>query len=655
MRCKHNNRLKTIACLVIAILVMSMAEASAASTTITLKNGDLEEYGSYATRVRWVTHVNGEAVDLDDEPGVTRSYAYCVQPALDTPEPGTYNVTVVDDDDTGKLAKMRKMIYYLPGAYGYTKVTKKRWFSSLPGGTSAYTIGHVALSYLYDNCSTSSDAWTGTNAAIKDKVKDMVADLGKLADAPDDFEVFWIKTSGKQDTFGAIYATEYGKAAVKKSSQIETITEGNACYTLEGAKYTVYENSTCTTVAKTKSGANAVITIKADGTSNAVEIETGDYYVKETTAPRGYALDTKVYSISVTKDKTTTLETKEVPKSNPVGVFVQKVDTETHLSKPQGAASLEGAEFVIKYYDVYPSKGMNESNLLDAISEKKPAVIAGKEAKWEFKIGPDCIIDLSNAEETLIKDKSAELYRNSKGEVVFPIGIVTVQEIKAPKGYLLNSKVYARAITEEGDIETINTLEALTGENSIDDQVCRADIEFSKSSEGIDRMQNVPFRITSLTTKESHVIVTDENGYANTAAVWNRHDCNTNVGLSNEDGLWFNGMGDEELGAKPSNTLCALPYDTYLLEELPCESNQGHELFSDTITIKRNGVVIDLGTFDNKLVPEEVKVHKAKPVKDTPKTGDEQMLTLYASVGVLSLLELALLTAIKKGGRLGNR
>ena len=39
--------------------------------------------------------------------------------------------------------------------------------------------------------------------------------------------------------------------------------------------------------------------------------------------------------------------------------------------------------------------------------------------------------------------------------------------------------------------------------------------------------------------------------------------------------------------------LCALPYDTYTLEELPCEGNQGYELVKvPNITISRNNTTI---------------------------------------------------------------
>ena len=53
--------------------------------------------------------------------------------------------------------------------------------------------------------------------------------------------------------------------------------------------------------------------------------------------------------------------------------------------------------------------------------------------------------------------------------------------------------------------------------------------------------------------------------------------------------------------------LCALPYDTYTLEELPCKGNQGYELVKvPNITISRNNTTIYLGTIDDQFegVPE---------------------------------------------------
>ena len=55
------------------------------------------------------------------------------------------------------------------------------------------------------------------------------------------------------------------------------------------------------------------------------------------------------------------------------------------------------------------------------------------------------------------------------------------------------------------------------------------------------------------------------------------------------------------------DSLCALPYDTYTLEELPCSANEGYELVKvPNITISRNNTTIYLGTIDDQFegVPE---------------------------------------------------
>jgi hypothetical protein len=110
----------------------------------------------------------------------------------------------------------------------------------------------------------------------------------------------------------------------------------------------------------------------------------------------------------------------------------------------------------------------------------------------------------------------------------------------------------------------------------------------------------VPFSITSVTTGESHVIVTDINGEFSTASSWNPHSQHTNRGETDRDGIWFGQL--ETL----NDDLGALLYDTYLIEELPCEANKGYELLSFEVSVYRHNTVIDLGTLTNDhiVVPE---------------------------------------------------
>ena len=653
-------RIRRMAAIIFSILCVSagmpcMTSSSYAGTeTVTIKVGDIEYYDNAQTSWKWITHVNGEAIDLSDEPGVSRSYAYCIQPNIISRLNGTHAVTVLDYSESGRNADMRKMVYYLPGAYGYKAVTASRWFSSGTSGVSAYALGHIALSYMYDGCSDSSDAWDGVGDSIKAKVKSMVSDLPNLPDPPDSFEVFWVLSDTQQDVFGAFYATEYGKAAVKKLSSNTRITQGNDCYSLAGAQYTVFTDAACTNVAVTRSGGAAVITVKSDGSSDEVEIETGDYYIKETSAPRGYALDTDVHSIKIQRDKTTTYTAYDIPKNNPVSVLLQKTDRETGIARAQGAASLEGAEYTVAYYDATPDADMSDADMAAAIEGREPAEIDGKSTVWVFRTDAKGVIDMSDPDKYLIKARSAGLYSDSQGRWTLPIGIITISETKAPKGYVLDSKTYFRAVRETGTVETLKTFNTLTGTDAHREQVYRGDICFSKSSEGKERLHNVPFRITSLTTGESHIIVTDENGYASTASCWNLHKQNTNSGLTSTDGIWFNGYNSSN-GARPDNTLGALPYDTYRLEELRCNSNNGYELISDTITISRDNVVIDMGTYDDEKqsFPEPKIVSYKEVRRNSPQTGDNTRdIILYSALAFLALTELALLTALRKGGRL---
>ena len=90
-------------------------------------------------------------------------------------------------------------------------------------------------------------------------------------------------------------------------------------------------------------------------------------------------------------------------------------------------------------------------------------------------------------------------------------------------------------ITEDGKIVD------LTGtDTSIYNQVKRGDLEGVKIGAGThQRLAGVPFRITSKTTGESHIIVTDDNGQFSTSSDWASHKHDTNEGKDSEDGVWF--------------------------------------------------------------------------------------------------------------------
>ena len=128
------------------------------------------------------------------------------------------------------------------------------------------------------------------------------------------------------------------------------------------------------------------------------------------------------------------------------------------------------------------------------------------------------------------------------------------------------------------------------------------------------RFANVAFKLISETTGEEHIVVTDENGEVRTETEWNPHSQNTNGNDGVEDeaawddhaGTWF-GLTTEGWMVETQDGLCALPFDTYTVEELRCSGNQGYDLVRvEHVTISRNNTTIYLGTLDDQFegVPE---------------------------------------------------
>lgn len=239
-----------------------------------------------------------------------------------------------------------------------------------------------------------------------------------------------------------------GKLCIKKTSANPAITDNNPCYSLQGAEYGVYK-----TEADAKANKNKVNTLtigKYDSSekykdwSNEIELDAGTYYLKETKNPKGYALNNSVVSVVVKANESSWIGTngefKDYPQSDPVRILLGKVDKETNKNKPQGSASLAGAEFTIKYY-----KGLYDSD--PAKSGQVPA------RSWVVKTDSDGYCRLDKA----FVVSGDELYYASNGDATLPIGTITIQESKAPTGYFINNEVFVRKITTSGSVEVVNT------------------------------------------------------------------------------------------------------------------------------------------------------------------------------------------------------
>ena len=498
-----------------------------------------------------------------------------------------------------------------------------------------------------------------------------------------------------------------GDFALQKRSSNPSLSDGNGCYSLEGAVYGVYRDAWCSDMVCT-------LTTDANGYARSPMMTCGTYYLRELSAPRGYALSDDTVTVTVGAGSTNVAYASDRPQNDPAYAFLQKYDGErsyTAQNLPQGSATLAGAEYTVRYYAGYYS------------SATEAQASGTLKRTWVIRTDADGFCALDDA----YKVGGDAFYYNGAGDVTIPLGTVLIQETKAPVGYLLGEQpVFLQQVTSQGYLETVTTYNApidpeqvirggvsiakrdaesklttplggasldgtlfeivnhsansvlvggvehapgevvmtvsaedgiartatdalpygeygirevlpgagyllsdeaersfsirengaiieLDGDSAVYDQVKRGDIAFVKVRESDQqRLSHVPFRVRSLTTGEEHILVTDENGYASTASSWNAHSTDTNandaaVGDGGEvdesaldpfAGVWF-GLTTEGWTVEVDDGKCALPYDTYVLDEVPCTANLGCELVSLTFTVSRDGVAIDYGSVDD--------------------------------------------------------
>lgn len=213
---------------------------------------------------------------------------------------------------------------------------------------------------------------------------------------------------------------DFGYIDLHKKSANEIMTEGNTCYTLEGAKYGIYSGDTLV---------GTLITDK-NGYAKSDILPVGKYVIKETDASTGYDVDEVSYNVTVVKDQTVTANSNEKPKNDPIGIEIVKNDAET-LGEPQGDATLEDAEFTVKYYN----KEYDKDNL-PSKATRTWVLKTKKQASGKYVAG---------LAKSFLKEGSDELYYDDENPCL-PLGTISIEETKAPKGYLL--KGYKLTVTD---------------------------------------------------------------------------------------------------------------------------------------------------------------------------------------------------------------
>ena len=239
---------------------------------------------------------------------------------------------------------------------------------------------------------------------------------------------------------------------VKKQtkSNCNKLVENNVNYSLSGAKFKMFKDINCNQ--PLTSNAYDFVT---DANGNTVALDVSSYmtsenlviYVKEIEASKGYKLNEKPERVVVTKDNNknnpAVVTINEIPMDDPSAILVTKKDNEEDNN--YRTLYLQGAIFEVKYYAA-ESEGQINNNTY--------------RKRWYIKTDSNGKARLND--DYLIKSfgdsSSDDYYYNNEGYITFPLGYITIQEVKAPEGYILDDRVTIQKVVPNMDEVTRENL-----------------------------------------------------------------------------------------------------------------------------------------------------------------------------------------------------
>ncbi|MCC8150148.1 MAG: prealbumin-like fold domain-containing protein [Lachnospiraceae bacterium] len=352
--------------------------------------------------------------------------------------------------------------------YNRISAEDKTKYSSVESSrSSAYTYAksqvNISLSEKLENLKKTTHTWT-------------IKETGSPENYYLNTELFEQKIAVSTTAIEVTFSDEpYGYANLEKESGNKGITDGNDCYSLEGAVYGVYA---ALADAEADTNRAATLTTDEEGKTNTVDLRAGTYYVKEVTASCGYSLDPQIYETSVEKGKTTTINSEDPPDYDSTGLILTKLQENTDFNAGHNKLYLSylneyfpdmsGAQFTVKYYDAqYSDLSEVESSHLqrtwviqtkavcgtcDRLFDDRDTCVSHMQSEHGITVKYD-ITYTAELTDAYLASGSDSLYYDSSGASVLPLGTITVEESGAAWGYLISG---AYVTAEDGSLISDN-------------------------------------------------------------------------------------------------------------------------------------------------------------------------------------------------------
>lgn len=298
----------------------------------------------------------------------------------------------------------------------------------------------------------------------------------------------------------------------------------------------------------------AQLTIGQDQASEVLEVEPGIYWAKEIKPPKGYALDLSWHRIEVDANSSVQgpcrIMVEDRPQYIPIDLLVKKHNAFTHDIDSR----LKGTRFRLRFYDIDP---------------KEPGRYKNTKPLYE--------------RDDLICDEYGEVKIAGS---IFPIGVLTIEEIAVPEGYVLDDRVHVIPLDpKQSTSEVLDIYQVPIFYNRPETIILKKkDLTSGKA------LAHVEFQLTSPSGKQTK-LVCDENGQVN---------------------LSFNELGKwrlEETKAPPHYQLNPVPIFIEVkadgIEVLDDEHSQLFDYEMGILTVKnaKQSFAIKLYKYDDQLQP----------------------------------------------------